>query len=254
MSTQAIKARANQAIWLFLGLLVAFSVGMPHLETVFHALFPKLARPVYLQTSFVDLLFSHIWLVVVSSVISVLIGVGVALFVTRPAGVAFRPLVETVVAICQTFPPVAVLAIAAPLIGMGSSPALIALVLYGLLPVVQSSIAGLTSVNPAVLEAAKGLGMSPFDRLRRVELPLALPVILAGIRISVTINIGTAAIASSVGAKTLGTPIIIGLSGFNTAYVIQGAIVVGLLAITTDMLFELLQQRLERSVNNTEKN
>ena len=253
MTEQAVKVRSGWSTWFTFGLLIAFAIGMPHLEGVFHALFPKLFRPVYTQASFLDLLFSHVWLVAVSSLISVIIGVGVALFVTRPAGVAFRPLVETVVAICQTFPPVAVLAIAAPLIGMGSSPALIALVLYGLLPVVQSSIAGLTSVNPAVLEAATGLGMTPFDRLRRVELPLALSVILAGIRISVTINIGTAAIASSVGAKTLGTPIIIGLTGFNTAYVIQGAIVVGLLAVTTDMLFERLQQRLDRSIHHSEK-
>ncbi|MNN84288.1 putative osmoprotectant uptake system permease protein YehW [compost metagenome] len=80
--------------------------------------------------------------------------------------------------------------------------------------------------------------MSRWQVLWRVELPLAAPVIVAGIRTSVIINIGTAAIASTVGTKTLGTPIIIGLSGFNTAYVIQGAVVVALLAIITDMLFE----------------
>jgi osmoprotectant transport system permease protein len=80
--------------------------------------------------------------------------------------------------------------------------------------------------------------MTPLQRLARVEWPLALPVIVGGIRTSVIINIGTAAIASTVGAKTLGSPIIIGLSGFNTAYVIQGAVLVGLLAITTDLAFE----------------
>ena len=89
-------------------------------------------------------------------------------------------------------------------------------------------------------EAARGIGMSVAQRLRAVELPLAAPVILAGIRTSVIINIGTAAIASTVGAKTLGLPIIIGLSGFNTAYVLQGALVVGLLAVTTDLAFDRL--------------
>lgn len=253
MAEQKSLIRKSQAmLWLSLVLLVAFSFGMPHLHDVFQALFPTLSRPVYTQASFVDLLLSHIVLVALSSLVSILVGVAIGLFVTRPAGVPFRPLVETLVAICQTFPPVAVLAIAAPLIGMGSSPALIALALYGLLPIVQSSIAGITNVNPAALEAATGLGMSPWERLLRVELPLAMPVILAGVRISVTINIGTAAIASSVGAQTLGTPIIIGLAGFNTAYVIQGAIVVGLLAITTDLLFEQLQRRLNRSVPHLE--
>lgn len=254
MTELTMKLRHGWPMGTVLGLLIAFAIGMPHLDGVFHALFPKLFRPVYTQASFLDLLLSHVWLVAVSSFISIVIGVGVALFVTRARGVEFRPLVETVVAICQTFPPVAVLAIAAPLVGMGASPALFALVLYGLLPIVQSSIAGLTSVNPAVLEAATGLGMTPFERFRRVEMPLALPVILAGIRISVTINIGTAAIASSVGAKTLGTPIIIGLTGFNTAYVIQGAVLVGLLAIATDMSFERLQKRLDRSIHHMEKN
>ena len=88
--------------------------------------------------------------------------------------------------------------------------------------------------------------MSPWQRLLSVELPLAAPVILAGVRTSVIINIGTAAIASTVGAKTLGLPIIVGLSGFNTAYVIQGAVLVGLLAVAVDLAFERLQRRLAR--------
>ena len=80
----------------------------------------------------------------------------------------------------------------------------------------------------------------------RVELPLAAPVILAGVRTSVIINIGTAAIASTVGARTLGLPIVVGLSGFNTAYVIQGAVLVGLLAVAADLGFEKLDRRLKR--------
>jgi osmoprotectant transport system permease protein len=80
--------------------------------------------------------------------------------------------------------------------------------------------------------------MTPWQILRKVELPLAAPVIISGIRTSVIINIGTAAIASTVGAKTLGSPIIIGLSGFNTAYILQGAVLVALLAVISDILFE----------------
>jgi len=91
-----------------------------------------------------------------------------------------------------------------------------------------------------VREAARGIGMSPAGILARVELPLAAPVIVAGIRTSVIINIGTAAIASTVGVKTLGLPIIVGLSGFNTAYVLQGALVVGLLAVVVDLAFDRL--------------
>jgi len=140
----------------------------------------------------------------------------------------------------QTIPPVAVLAVAVPLIGFGEAPALIALALYGLLPIVQGTVAGLESVPGSAREAAAGLGMNPGRILLRIELPLAMPVIIAGVRTSTIINVGTAAVAATVGAKSLGTPIIIGLSGFNIAYIIQGAVVVGLLAIVIDLLFDRL--------------
>ena len=225
-------------------LLLAF--GMPYTKPLFAALYPALDRPLYEQDSFVALLWSHLVIVGGSSLAAVAVGVAAGLFVTRRAGREFRPLVETLVAIGQTIPPVAVLAIAVPLIGFGTWPALIALALYGVLPVLRGTIAGLESVPTAVREAADGLGMRGPQRLWRAELPLALPVILAGVRTSVIVNIGTAAVASTVGAKTLGSPIIVGLSGFNTAYVIQGAAVVALLAVSVDLLFDRTSRRVER--------
>ncbi len=224
--------------------LLALALGMPRLGPLFSALYPELDRPIYQQDSFVDLLLAHIAMVLGSSVPAVALGVGAGIALTRPWGREFRPLVETAVAIGQTFPPVAVLAVAAPLIGFGVRPALIALLLYGLLPILQGTLAGLATVPAASREAAQGLGMSTRGILWRIELPLAAPVILAGIRTSVIINIGTAAIASTVGAKTLGSPIIVGLSGFNSAYVIQGALLVGLLAIVADQAFERAARRL----------
>ncbi len=146
----------------------------------------------------------------------------------------------------QTFLPVAVLAIAVPVMGFGQQPAMIALILYGVLPILQGTLAGLASVPAGVNSVAQGMGMSSVQRLLKVELPLAAPVMLAGIRTSVIINIGTATIASTVGANTLGTPIIIGLSGFNTAYVLQGAVLVALAAVIVDRGFERLSRRLSR--------
>ncbi|AHG21753.1 osmoprotectant uptake system permease [Chania multitudinisentens RB-25] len=223
--------------WTF-ALLLVLVFGMNHLHWLFAAWFPELDRPVYQQDSFFSLVEAHLLLVAVSSFIAVLIGVTAGVAVTREAGREFRSLVETVVAVGQTFPPVAVLAVAVPVMGFSEQPAIIALVLYGLLPILQGTLSGIESVPAATREVAQGVGMSRWQILWRVELPLAAPVIVAGIRTSVIINIGTAAIASTVGTKTLGSPIIIGLSGFNTAYVIQGAMVVALLAIITDMLFE----------------
>jgi osmoprotectant transport system permease protein len=235
----------NPLPWSVL-LLAALVWGMPLLQPLFAALFPSLDRPMYTQDSFAALVAAHLELVFWSSSASVLVGVSVGIAVTRGSGREFRPLAETLVAMGQTFPPVAVLAVAAPLIGFGAAPALLALALYGLLPILRATISGLEAVPLGVREVAQGLGMGRLRQLCQVEIPLALPVILAGIRTSVTINLGTAAIASTVGAKTLGSPIIVGLSGFNTAYVLQGAILVGALAIVFDMAFGQLARWLDR--------
>lgn len=232
-------------LWL-VALLAALLWLMPRSGPLFAALFPELPRPVYQQESFISLMLAHCWLVGISSLIAVLLGMGAGIAVTRPAGREFRPLVETIAAIGQTFPPVAVLAIAVPVIGFGQQPAVIALILYGVLPVLQATLAGLAAVPEAVLSVSQGMGMSRTQRLLRVELPLAAPVIIAGIRTSVIVNIGTATIASTVGVSTLGTPIIIGLSGFNTAYILQGALLVALAAIVVDRAFERLARFISR--------
>ena len=228
---------ADPLLWCML-LLLGLMFGMPQLGWFFSWLFPALDRPVYLQDSFASLTWAHLQLVAISSLIAVAVGVGAGIGVTRPAGIEFRSLLETIVAVGQTFPPVAVLAIAVPVMGFSEQPAIIALVLYGLLPIVQGAITGIENVPQSIRETAAGAGMTPWQILRKVELPLAAPVIISGIRTSVIINIGTAAIASTVGAKTLGSPIIIGLSGFNTAYILQGAVLVALLAVISDILFE----------------
>lgn len=238
-------ALRDPLVWAFAALLL-LALGLPSAKPLFAALFPTLDRPLYEQDSFVALLASHAAIVALSSAAAAAVGIAGALFVTRAAGREFRPLVQTLVAIGQTVPPVAVLAIAVPLIGFGTLPALIALALYGLLPIVRAAIAGLESVPAAALEAADGAGMTGVQRLWHIELPLAGPVLLAGVRTSVIINIGTATVASTVGARTLGSPIIVGLSGFNTAYVIQGALLVGLLAIVADLLLARAERRLGR--------
>jgi len=231
--------------WLLV-LFVALLIALPYSEPLFHALFPEQPRPLYQQAGFASLTLAHAELVGISSLVAIIVGVSAGVIVTRPAGREFRPLVETLAAMGQTFPPVAVLAMAVPVMGFGEKPAIIALILYGILPVLQGSLAGLAAVPGAALSVAEGMGMTSWQRLWKVELPLAAPVIVAGIRTSVIVNIGTATIASTVGANTLGTPIIIGLSGFNTAYVVQGAILVALAAIIVDRAFERLNQRLSR--------
>ncbi|WP_417501259.1 ABC transporter permease [Marinobacter sp.] len=227
-------------IWI--GSLCALAALLPTMTPLFSWVESGTDNLIYTRDSFYTLLQSHIWLVLASATMGTLVAVSAGIFVTRPAGRDFMPLVSQIASIGQTVPPVAVLALAVPAMGFGEKPTLFALVLYGLLPILRNTLAGLGGINPAVLDSAKGMGMSSVQVLFKVELPLAGRVILAGIRTSVTINIATAAIGSTIGARTLGDPVIAGLVNGNTAYVLQGAILIGLLALATDGVFEALER------------
>ena len=225
---------------------VALLLGMPGLAPLFAWAFPEVSPPVFARDSFVALWLSHAAIVGAAMVAASALAIGLAVFVTRPAGRDFRPIVAALATIGQTFPPAAVLALAVPALGFGPRPTIVALFLYGLLPIVENTLAGLATVPAAVREAAEGIGLAPWQVLRQVELPLAFPAMLAGIRVSVTIAIGTATIGSTVGALTLGTPIFDGLAGNKLPFVIQGAVLVALFAILADMLFARLERRLRR--------
>jgi osmoprotectant transport system permease protein len=242
--SRSLAPLASPVTWVAV-FFAALLLGMPQLRPVFEWGFPSVSPPVFDRDSFFALWLSHAGLVLAASSAAGLIGIALAIFVTRPAGRDFRALVSTLAAIGQTFPPAAVLALAVPALGFGPLPTVVALFLYGLLPIVENAIAGLEGVPAATREAATGMGLSPLQLLRDVELPLAAPVILAGVRVSVTIAIGTATIGSTVGALTLGTPIFDGLAANKLPFVIQGAVLVALFAILTDMLFARLERWLQ---------
>ena len=198
-------------------------------------LFPSLDKPVYDLVPFPTLVLEHIALVFIASGLATIIGLTTGIAVTRPWGREFLPAVNAMASLGQTFPPVAVLAIAVPIVGFGFKPTVIALFLYGLLPIVRNTIAGIESVDPHIPQAAAGMGMTPAQVLTRIEFPLAWPVILTGIRISTIIGIGTATLGATIGAGGLGKPIIAGLIGQNPAYILEGAVLVGLFAVTVDL-------------------
>jgi osmoprotectant transport system permease protein len=231
----------NPLSWM-VALFAALLLGMPALAPVFRWAFPGVTPPVFDRGSYFELFLSHAGIVAVASLAATLVGVALAVFVTRAVGRDFRAMVDALATVGQTFPPAAVLALAVPVLGFGPRPTVVALFLYGILPILGNAIAGIEGVPPAARDAAEGMGFSPWQRLRDVELPLAAPVILAGVRVSVTIAIGTATIGSTVGALTLGTPIFDGLSGNKLPFVIQGAVLVALFAIVTDMGFARLER------------
>jgi osmoprotectant transport system permease protein len=224
----------------------ALLVFLPATRPLFAWAFPAVDPPLYEGETFVSLWLSHAVLVGAASSVSSVVAIGLGIAVTRLAGRDFRALSDALATIGQSFPPVAVLALAVPTLGYGALPTFMALTIYGLLPILENTIAGLETVPPPVREAALGMGLSPSQVLVQVDLPLAAPTILAGIRTSVIVNIGTAAIGSAVGAITLGTPIIDGLISDKLPYVVQGAAVVGAFAILTDQAFERLDRRLRR--------
>ena len=228
--------------------LLAFLISPESFAPLFQPLTKNNAPPIYTQTSLLSLTLSHLGLVALAVVASTVVAVGLGILVTRPAGREFLPLARTVTSVGQTFPPVAVLALAVPVMGFGAGPTLVALFLYGLLPIFENTLTGLTNQPPEVAEAARAMGMSPRQRLWQVELPLAMPLILAGVRLSAVISLATATIGSTVAAKTLGEVIIAGLLSSNTAFVVQGGLVVGLLAILIYEGFQAVEGRLSRRI------
>jgi osmoprotectant transport system permease protein len=226
--------------WIVLAIASAAFIALIASTGIWEAslrfLFPQESQVLHPRASLLTLMVEHLGLVGISSSLTILIGVPLGIWVTRPGGRNFLPIVTDLTSFGQTFPPVAVLALAVPMLGFGLVPTVVALFLYGLLPVVRNTIAGLRAVPPHLLDAAYGMGMGRFQALFRIEIPLAARVILAGIRISVIINIGTAMIGAAIGAGGLGSPIIAGLVQDNLAYIIEGAVPAAILAILADQL------------------
>jgi len=230
--------RAAWLIRLCLWLLLCLFLAEPQLfANILKPLNRENAPTIYTQGVLWQLTLIHLTLTAVATLAASIVAITLAILVTRRSGRDFLPLSRSVANIGQTFPPVAVLALAVPVLGFGSAPTLVALFLYGLLPIFENTVTGLTTIPPSVSEAARGVGMTAAQRLFKVELPLAAPLILTGIRVSAVISLGTATIGSTVAARTLGEVIIAGLLTNNMAFIVQGAALVGVLAI---LIFDLL--------------
>lgn len=187
-----------------------------------------------------QLVRQHLMLTFVSVGLAALIGVPTGIVISRRRRLS--QFVLGLAGIAQTIPGIALLVFMIPCFGIGTVPALAALFLYGLLPIVRNSCTGIRGIAPILLEAADGIGLTRRQRLFHVELPLASPVILAGIRTSAVINIGTATLAAFIGAGGLGERIVTGLALNNMKIVLSGAIPAALLAILTEIVFEGIEK------------
>ncbi len=213
----------------------------PLWDAILHAIFPTSAPLVHPQGPVIDFSAQHLELVFTSSIYIISAGLFLGVMVTRENFREFLPLVNNLVNGGQTVPTLAIVAIMAPIIGLGFLPALVALIAYGLLPVVRNTIAGIESVSVSIVDSARGMGMTSQQILLRTEMPIASRIIMAGIRTSMVINIGTATLGAFVGSGGLGIPIASGLSMTVDAFILLGAIPAALLAILTDYVLGRLE-------------
>ncbi|MBX0316501.1 ABC transporter permease [Planomicrobium glaciei] len=196
------------------------------------------SRQEMIQSAFLE----HIYL----SFVAVAIGIAIAL----PTGILiarYRRYAEPIIgvtAIFQTIPSLALFGFLVPILGIGSPTALVALIIYALLPILRNTYTGITGVDGSVIEAGRGMGMTRTQILRQIELPLALPFIMAGIRTATVLTVGIATLATFVGAGGLGDIIYRGLQSYNNALVLAGALPVALLAIGFDLVLKQIEKRM----------
>jgi osmoprotectant transport system permease protein len=187
----------------------------------------------------------HVWLVLIAILIAIAISVPLGMFIVYHK--ALRTLALGIASILQTIPSLALFGFLIPIPfigGIGKRTAIVALVLYALLPILRNTYVGLTSIDPAILESAEAMGMTRGQIMLRVRFPLALSVILAGIRTATVLTIGVATIAAAIGAGGLGSFIFRGVAMVNDALLLAGAIPAALLAILADFLLGLIERRL----------
>lgn len=183
----------------------------------------------------------HIYLAGIAMLIAIAIAVPLGIILTR-----YKKIAEVVIgitAIIQTIPSLALLGFMLPIFGIGTVPAVIALTLYALLPILRNTYAGITGVSPSLVDAGKGMGMTSFQILYMVELPMTLPILMAGIRTATVLTIGVAALATFIGAGGLGDIIIRGLNINNKNLILAGAIPAAILALAFDFILKKLEQK-----------
>jgi osmoprotectant transport system permease protein len=192
-----------------------------------------------------DLTLEHLWMVLLSTLFAVAIGIPLGILITRRPAL-HKPVIATA-NIIQTIPSLALFGFLLPAPWIGDRAgrlAILALTLYSLLPLIRNTYAGIMGVDRAVVEAARGMGLTDSQLLFKVELPLAASVILAGVRVAVVISVGLATIAAAIGAGGLGELIFRGLAMVNNSVILAGAIPAAIMALTADTLLGWLEKRL----------
>lgn len=189
-----------------------------------------------------EALLRHLYISGVAVLLGCVVAIPLGIYLTKTSHQWIRSVIFTITNIFQTIPSLAMLAIFIPLIGIGMKPAIVALFLYSLLPILRNTYAAFESIEPGIIEAAKGMGYSSLQRLIQVELPLALPFIMSGIRLTTVYIINWATLAGLIGAGGLGQLIIGGMGVNNKPLILAAAILSMLLALAADFVFGSIEK------------
>ncbi|KYD00181.1 ABC transporter permease [Heyndrickxia sporothermodurans] len=196
----------------------------------------------FLTTNWSELLFKtwqHFYISIIAVFLGIIVAVPIGIALTRTPKLA--GVIMGIAGVIQTFPSLAILAFFIPILGVGKVPAIVALFFYSVLPILRNTYIGVKGIERNLLEAGRGMGMTGWERIRYVEIPLAIPVIMAGIRLSTVYLIGWATLAAFIGAGGLGDYIFSGLNLYQTEFIIAGAIPVTILALLVDLLLGKLE-------------
>jgi len=185
----------------------------------------------------------HIFIFLIALTFSTVIGIAISIFVTREGRKKIGRIILSIMGAAQSVPSLVIIALIFIFVGIGIKPAIIALVIYGLVPIIFNTTSGILSVRQNVIEAGKGMGLTQNQLLWKVKIPIALPVIIGGIRSSSTIIIGSATVAAVIGGGGLGDFIFIGLKLQKPEMLVSGAITVSLLAIIVDYIMARIEQK-----------
>jgi osmoprotectant transport system permease protein len=224
LSNSTARRRSVNNMSLITNLTAAYSYLMSHFD------------------AFLQLFKEHLALVLISVGLAIAIAVPLGIIATQNDRA--KRIIMSVGNVAQSVPTLAIIALVFPLLGLGFLPAVVGLFAYALLPILTNTIAGIESVDQDTIRAARGMGMTQNEILRKIQLPMAVPVIFAGIRTSAVLNVGTAYLAFFIGGGGLGAWVITGIKLFDTPQLLAGAIPGALLAIGLDSLFALVERRL----------
>ena len=193
---------------------------------------------------FLELLFQHVTLSLIAILLAGTLGLLIGIFISEHEKIA--PVILGIANVCYTIPSISLFGILIPICGIGDKTAIVALTIYGIMPMVRNTYAGIRNVSEDVIMAARGMGSTDFQIMTKIKLPLALGVIIAGVRNMVVMTISVTAIASFIGAGGLGVSIYRGITMYNTALTLGGSLLIAAMALISDLLLGKIEKKIKK--------